>query len=329
MAKEQGLPQAILIVEDEALIAWALQETLRAFGYSISGIVSSGEDALRHVREHVPDLVLMDVHLRGALDGVDAARMIRDLAGSPVVFLTSHSDSDTLRRATEAEPFGYLVKPFRDAELRCAIEVAIVKHRMEMRHRQDEQQLTRSLRVMASRDDLTGLHNRRGFSLLAEQELKRALRVGETRQVFFADLDDLKRINDTLGHAAGDRAIRDAAMILARAFRTADIVARIGGDEFVVLCTDGNSDHGAALRRLDALILEYNSTPNGAPFKLAISTGSATYDPGDDETLDNLLQRADQAMYQRKAQRKRPNRVVPGMGSGQSNPAASRRLPQC
>jgi diguanylate cyclase (GGDEF)-like protein/PAS domain S-box-containing protein len=171
--------------------------------------------------------------------------------------------------------------------------------------------LTEDLRVMAVVDELTGLHNRRGFNILAEQELARARRNRQQTAFFFADLDGLKRINDEHGHEVGDRAIADAGALLRSAFRKSDIVARLGGDEFVVLCTDGAAGTEAPLARLEGLVREYNASLPARPFELAISIGSATHDPDHAEPIDDILRRADKVMYEQKARRKASARAAP------------------
>jgi diguanylate cyclase (GGDEF)-like protein/PAS domain S-box-containing protein len=164
--------------------------------------------------------------------------------------------------------------------------------------------MAENLRVMAVVDELTGLHNRRGFNILVEQELKRARRGRQKATFFFADIDGLKQINDQLGHDFGDRAIRAAAAVLRSVFRKSDIVARWGGDEFVILCTDGAIESTAPLARLEAVLHHYNASTPPRPFILSISVGSTTHDPEQPEPVDTILKRADQKMYEKKARRK-------------------------
>ena len=121
----------VLIVEDEGLIANDLAIQLRSSGYEVSAIAASGEEALAVIEKSQPDLVLMDIRLKGKLDGIDAALQIRSEYALPVIFLTSHADADTVARAKYAEPFGYLVKPFRQVTLCSAIEIALFKSRCE------------------------------------------------------------------------------------------------------------------------------------------------------------------------------------------------------
>src|SRR5262249_55167153 len=121
----------ILVVEDESIVARSLEAELKSLGYGVSGIASSGEEALRKVAETCPDLVLMDVVLKGKLDGVKTTEALREWFDIPVVYLTAYADDQTLKRAKVTEPYGYLVKPYEEKELRTTIEIALYKHRLE------------------------------------------------------------------------------------------------------------------------------------------------------------------------------------------------------
>ncbi len=136
----------ILIVEDEGIIAKDLKHTLGKLGYSVSAIAFSGEEAVKKAGEILPDLVLMDIVLRGAIDGVKAAEQIRARFNIPVVYLTAYADEDTLQRAKITAPFGYLLKPFREKELHAAIEIALHIHKMEGKIRESEQWLSTILK---------------------------------------------------------------------------------------------------------------------------------------------------------------------------------------
>ncbi len=127
----------ILIVEDEGIVALDLQSSLEGLGYDVLASVSSGEEAIEEAERTRPDLVLMDIMLEGDLDGVETAAQIHDRFYIPVIYLTAYADDDTLRRAKITEPFGYLLKPFDEAELRTTIEIALYKHQVEeaLRHR--------------------------------------------------------------------------------------------------------------------------------------------------------------------------------------------------
>ncbi|MHB9027377.1 MAG: response regulator [Candidatus Latescibacterota bacterium] len=124
-------PARIMIVEDELALARGIRRSLEALGYEVSSLVTSGEDAVRMALEEQPDLILMDVVLGDEMDGIDAAGAIRDWVKIPVVFITGYSQENILERAKRVEPFGYMIKPFTDFELRSTIEIAIYRSKME------------------------------------------------------------------------------------------------------------------------------------------------------------------------------------------------------
>src|SRR6267378_3468362 len=121
----------ILVVEDEGITAMDLEARLKRLGYSVPAVVSSGEEAILRAEETHPDLVLMDIVLRGQTDGVQAAQELQSRLGIPVVYLTAYFDDATLERAKATEPFGYIIKPFKDINLRTSIEIALRRHEAE------------------------------------------------------------------------------------------------------------------------------------------------------------------------------------------------------
>lgn len=295
-------PISILLVEDEGLIARDLEDTLTRLGYRVSGIASEGTQAIEMARELHPQLVVMDVSLRGEVDGIEAACAIQEDAPVPVIFLTGHSDTETLQRAVSTGPLGYLTKPFQEADLRCAIEVAIHKHRSDTQRREREEHLRRSAENLSLIDELTQLKNRRGFFELAGQALKSARREQQTMALFFMDLNGLKQINDTLGHVTGDDALRDTAQVLRNTFRGSDIVARLGGDEFVALAhLHSELDVETLCARLREHQREFNASRQ-RPYEVDLSIGATLVDEPADEDLDleEFIARADEAMYQAK-----------------------------
>jgi len=129
---------SILIVEDEALIARDLQQSLRAMGHEVPAPAGTAEDALRAAEKSAPDLVLMDIHLRGSLDGIAAAGRLREKFDPALIFLTAYADDETVKRARETQPEGYLLKPFNEDELRSTIEIALHKHATSRKLRESE-----------------------------------------------------------------------------------------------------------------------------------------------------------------------------------------------
>jgi diguanylate cyclase (GGDEF)-like protein len=296
-------PLSILLVEDEGITGQDIKECLSSLGYEVVGWASEGQEAVDLAASLNPALILMDVGLRGSMDGIEAARLIQQEAHVPIIFLTGFRDTDTLRRAVLTGPHGYLLKPFQDVELRSAIEVAVYKHRAENAIREREAALLRNAEMLESLslvDDLTSLRNRRGFFTLAQQEIKLARREHRLLALFFMDLNGLKLINDRLGHASGDNALRDTAAMLRQTFRESDVVARLGGDEFVALAniTDERAVE-AIQQRLAQGFVAFNKS-SGRGYELAVSVGAVVSHPANDEDVAALLERADERMYRQK-----------------------------
>jgi len=167
------------------------------------------------------------------------------------------------------------------------------------------QQYEQALRTMSLVDDLTGLYNRRGFFTFAEQQVRLADRTRTPVWLLFADVDNLKVINDTYGHQEGDRALVDTAHVLRETFRDSDVIARIAGDEFVVMAVEA-SDAGAErmIRRFVERLARF-SHDEDRPYRLSASIGRARYEPGNPRPMAELLAEGDAAMYESKRERRR------------------------
>jgi len=162
--------------------------------------------------------------------------------------------------------------------------------------------LDRELRSLVLTDDLTNLYNRRAFLALAGQQLRVARRNAQGLLLFFADVDNLKQINDTFGHQEGDLALMRTAKTLEQTFRNSDVIARLGGDEFAVLALEASGENrGAILRRLGKSF--EGSKPAESRYELTVSIGMSRFDPKHPVTLAKLIANADEAMYQEKKNR--------------------------
>lgn len=427
----------VLVVEDEGIVAADIRLTLRDLGYTVIDTVASAEKAIDIAQRARPDLILMDIVTKGPIDGVQAAKVIRERCAIPVVFLTAHADPETVQRARSAEPLGYVVKPFKDIDLRTAIEIALQRHqteeqlrererllaleterlatlianlstgvmledeRGEIRHangqllhlldddrsrmalvelpigvaldelstRFEDRVLSRDImgaladaraqrrspllrsrsgrqieidyvpifsagvyggalwtlsdvtereqarsmlrlqaermRELATTDELTGLLNRRGLLTLAPLQHQIALRERRCLVAGYIDLNGMKSVNDTLGHSAGDELLRAAAEVLRRTFRSSDVIARVGGDEFAVFAMVAASGDVRVLgERLHANLQQANQSRGARP-ALSFSVGFAIADPGLHDDVEALLARADAAMYEQKREQRR------------------------
>jgi C4-dicarboxylate-specific signal transduction histidine kinase len=137
----------LMVVEDNRIVARDISEQLGRIGHTVIGVTASGEAAVALAASSRPDLILMDVRLEGRIDGIDAAREIRATSQIPVVFLTAYADDETIRRAGAAEPFGYLLKPFEDLQLRTVIEMALHRRRAEEALRAAQADIARMSRL--------------------------------------------------------------------------------------------------------------------------------------------------------------------------------------
>lgn len=138
----------ILVVEDESIVARNIQNRLTKLGYDVCGVTSTGEEAINLAKELQPDLILMDIVLRGGIDGIDAAKLIRSQFDIPIIYLTAHADLGTIKRATYTEPFGYILKPFKIKEIQSAIEIALHKHKAESRIKNRKKAISNALKIL-------------------------------------------------------------------------------------------------------------------------------------------------------------------------------------
>lgn len=123
---------SVYIVEDESIVAKDIQSTLKKLGYQVLGISNNGKDALENIIKTEPDIILMDIMIKGDLTGIDVAEKVKELHDVPVIFLTAYADETTLSKAKITEPYGYILKPFKEVDLRSTIEVAVYKHQKDM-----------------------------------------------------------------------------------------------------------------------------------------------------------------------------------------------------
>jgi two-component system, cell cycle response regulator len=261
MTTQPSLPLRILVVEDELIVSADLCILLEELGYETVGTATTSEEALAVASAVTPDLILMDIRLAGAMDGIETAACVRESLDVPVIFLTANTDSSTVDRALETGPGGYVSKPFNARTLFATIELTMRRHREALEaksaHRDEVAELhAQNLKLgnLAERfrqdsivDPLTGLHNRRYLELASSRELSRARRDGRPIGVIMLDLDRFKAFNDTFGHLAADEVLKSVAAFLRTRLRTYDIACRYGGEEIVVITPGATSDDALAV----------------------------------------------------------------------------------
>jgi diguanylate cyclase (GGDEF)-like protein len=255
--------------------------------------VGSLSRALSILEQDAYDVILLDLSLPDSL-GVDTfSEMYAHVPEVPILVTTTTEDKNQAFEVLREGAQDYLVKEELDAHsLSRALHYAIERHRSRV-----------LLQQMSFYDDLTGLLNRRGFVSLAQQQLKIAQRENWELVVLFADLDSLKNVNDSFGHPEGDRALRTVATILKETFRTSDLIARLGGDEFIVLALNAPATGVQTMTdRLQRNIERHNA--QNRYYQISLSVGIVQFDPLHGLSLDEMIVRADQALYENKRKKR-------------------------
>jgi two-component system, cell cycle response regulator len=294
----------LLLIEDSATDARLISEMLRDVGISAFDPVwaNSISQGLKLLSGEPFDALLLDLCLPDG-NGIETIKMIT--AGAPeipVIVLTGLADDTLGVEAVHRGAQDYLIKSSINGDLLMR----------SIRHSIERKRLMTELHKQSIHDDLTGLYNRRGFFALSGQQIKVAEREKRCLWFVLADLDGLKKINDTLGHETGDQAIRDAADILRDVFRAADIIGRIGGDEFAIVAPEKTPAQleKIIINRIKDKIGAFSLT-SGRPYGLSISSGAAYWTPESSGSVDEMLAEADTSMYRQK----REKREFPGRPS--------------
>ncbi len=215
-------PARILVLEDEALVADDLAQILEGLGYEVVGLASTGAQAMELAQRQRPDLILSDIQLQGAPDGVETTSAIRRELDVPVVFVTAHAGSGTLRRAQSASPFGYVIKPFTETDLRVSIEIALQRHNSERSLRDAERFLAATLRCITDGVIAIDMTGRVTFMNPVAEKLTGSAQVGsvgrELSDIFhLIDSVDLRPISSAVveamktGRAVSE--VREATLI--------------------------------------------------------------------------------------------------------------------
>jgi diguanylate cyclase (GGDEF)-like protein len=300
----------ILIAEDETVSRRVLKMTLESWGHEVVE-ACDGAVAWRLLQSAgAPKLAILDLTMP-EMDGIAVCRQIRRHQNATpvyIILLTAKSSKHDIVAGLEAGADDYVTKPFDRDELHARVEVGIriVDLQYNLAQRVAElEQAQEALRNLSLTDDLTGLYNRRGFFTIAEQHLKSARRAESSASLIYADMDGLKAINDAHGHDQGSKALKDIADILLRTFRGSDIIARIGGDEFVVLETSaGQNDSQSSIARLQENLCRHNAESVNA-YELSLSIGIVWAGLDGDSTVETLLARGDELMYEEKRNKQR------------------------
>mgnify|MGYP003609601119 FL=1 len=291
----------LLLVEDNADDALLLEENVSEINSGeIYGCrfdidrVESLSAARSFLDEHDPDVVLLDLALPDSTGIETVYKFEPYLAETPVIILTGLTDSTAAVKSIRQGIQDYLVKGMITPDsLFRSVLYAVERHKM-----------VTVIQSLAMVDELTGLYNRRGFLKLARHNMNLAKRKGFNVSLLFADLDDMKTINDRWGHKEGDRALVMAAQVLKRSFRESDIAARIGGDEFVVMSSGSSLCSDEVIKSRITKNIEDVKKSEPHSFDFLISFGVINPEPGDNLHIEQLLEAADGRMYDEKNRKK-------------------------
>jgi diguanylate cyclase (GGDEF)-like protein len=294
--QETGTPTVVLLIEDDpydAELTMSILGEIRSFRCMAERAETLARGLERLSRGGV-DLVLLDLGLPDSLGLGTFELAYVQYPDVPIIILSGLADEEMAIKTVQEGAQDYLVKGNFDGNLLArAIRYAIERHRIKA-----------ELKSLSLTDELTGLYNRRGFLTLARQQIKIAHRLKKKLLLVYTDMDNLKWINDTLGHKEGDRALKEMAEIVSSTFRASDLVARMGGDEFAVLgLEEAEADFSKIRLRLRERTGLSGQDP-AKPYPLSFSMGFVEYDPEKPESIDDLLVRADKLMYVEKSHKK-------------------------
>jgi diguanylate cyclase (GGDEF)-like protein len=277
-----------VVVDDDASLLDVLKRYFASQGHDCD-VFTTAEAALEHLADNPCDILITDIVMPG-MKGLQLTKQVKfSWPNTNVIVMTGFMDDYSYEQAIEAGASDFIKKPFTVFEMMVRIKQVV---------------LLEKVREMSITDELTGLHNRRGFFAIAQQQLKVTKRAKGKLALFFADLDDFKTINDKWGHHKGDEALVAMADILKRSFRDSDLIARISGDEFALLLLGMHENYfdiiiGRLQQNIDAFNLR-----SGATFILSLSIGMALYDYSQTCSLEDLLKLADRRMYDQKQRKK-------------------------
>ena len=301
--------QRVLVVDDEEGLRAVLSQVLSEDGFHVT-VAECGEEAWDLFEKEPFPLVITDIVMPG-MRGIDLLEKIKGArSDTQVIVMTSNASLDTAVSAVRSGAYDYLFKPFDEIDVilqvanRAMEKVHFISGKQKMiqslRKKSEElEQANKSLRRLAIRDGLTGVFNHRYFHEELSKELLRAERNNSSCSLVFIDVDFFKQYNDKYGHIEGDEVLRAVSILMKRRFRRTDLIARYGGDEFVVILPETDKETALTIAEDLNRVLQDLSFPDGdnvPKTRVTLSVGIATF-PEDGVDEGALIQRADQGLY--------------------------------
>ncbi|MEA3290032.1 MAG: diguanylate cyclase [Campylobacterota bacterium] len=283
--------ETILIVDDTKSNINILIELL-SDDYDILAC-RDGQTAIEMAQEDKPDLILLDI-MMPEMDGFEVCEKLKEDPTTkeiPIIFITAMSDEDSIEKAYDFGGSDYVTKPFRPKELKARVkrELQVVS-------------LQKELKNLASTDSMTKLYNRRYFSQVSSHIFDLAKRDSQRLSLIMMDIDKFKTINDTYGHAVGDEVIIQTAEILKQHQRKSDIICRFGGEEFVILLPETDTNGASIVAQKIRQVIESTSikVDNNINLNYTMSLGVTQVFLNEDKDIEKALLRADEALYKAK-----------------------------
>ena len=315
MSDHRSAVQKVLVAEDDAVSRRLLQAFLTKWGYGAI-TASNGTEAWEVLQQSdSPRLAILDWMMPG-LEGVQICARVREQSGRPytyILLLTARAEKNDMLAGLKAGADDYLSKPFDSEELKARLNVGV-----RIIALQDNLIAAKeALLYQATHDSLTGISNRAEVLASMRREISRCQRQNGSFGIVLADLDHFKKINDTYGHAAGDKVLCAAAQRMAASVRGYDTVGRYGGEEFLIVAPLSDSDRVQAMaERVRNTIASNPVETDGASVPITVSLGFAASTPEHPLDADTLLRIADEALY--RAKERGRNRVEPAIACTQT-----------
>jgi diguanylate cyclase (GGDEF)-like protein len=302
--------QRILVIDDDPATSQVVRSWFKNGPYEILD-AENGERGLDLARSRRPDLILLDLRMPG-IDGLVVADQLKSDPGTqaiPVIMLTACRDVDAKVKAFSTGADDYITKPFEVEEVEARIRLMLKKRLFFVGMESTIQELTdhnQQLEQLLMVDEKTGLYNFREFRKRLREEWARASRYNNALSLVFLDIDDFKKLNDTLGHPAGDRVLAEFATLVAGGARANDFAARYGGEEFSIILPHTDATMAARVaERIRRAVAEFVFIEDEQPTRITVSAGVATFPSTRGvDSVDELVRAADVALYQAKDQGK-------------------------
>ncbi|MDP9348232.1 MAG: diguanylate cyclase [Gemmatimonadota bacterium] len=303
----------ILVVDDHPDNVEIIDARLSSRGYQIE-TATNGQEALDKVQVSPPHLILCDV-MMPVMDGYEVSRRVKgdeSLPFIPIILVTARDSTQDKVEGLEAGADDYLTKPINfpelEARVRSMLRIKRLQDELDEKNRELEL-MNKRLRKLSITDGLTELFNHRHIQQLLREEFERSRRTGEPMAVAMLDLDRFKQVNDTYGHQTGDVILYETAKILRETAREIDMVGRYGGEEFMAILPDTDEEEAARFaERVRNAVAEHVYHDEATEVRMTVSSGVASYPQVDADSPDQVVKRADEALYRAKESGR--NRVV-------------------